>query len=380
MVARARLNAPQCLRASSPAAAAMPHGNPFALQERMVTQAALRNPATLVRPQDVLDALPSGVLAVGVDGRVQHANPRAVELLGGPTVVFPGARVEALLVDVAALDRAAVTGERQVLVRNLGADEVRLGWQVVRARQGGLVITFQDVSQVERLKAERDKLLQLATLADILPSVLHEIRNPVAAVISTLEVMLEDMPEGPVQEDLHAILMEVRRVALVVQGVGHIRGSIRSNKHHAVDQAVRDTCAVLMRQAKGKGMDLRVEVKDLPLLPLEPAGVRAITFNLLTNAIHGCRPGDIIRVSARLDGRDFVLDVADTGRGMSPEVLARCRDMFFTTRTNGSGIGLTLVHELAKDAGGSLDIQSSMGSGTTVTLRVPPAAATRPQE
>ena len=165
-----------------------------------------------------------------------------------------------------------------------------------------MVVTFQDVTVVERLKAERDKLLQLATLADILPSVLHEIRNPVAAVISTLEVMLEDMKPGPVQDDLHAILMEVRRVALVVQGVGHIRGNIRSNRNHPVDHAVRETCAVLARQAASKGMDLRLDIRDLPLLPLDPAAVRAITFNLLTNAIHGCRPGDIIRVAVRLEG------------------------------------------------------------------------------
>ncbi len=346
----------------------------------MTGMRAMETARPAVRPEDLLDALPSGVLAVGQDGVVQYANPRAVELLGGPARVFPGARAESLLVDAQHLQRAAQTGERQNFSRVTGGEEMRLGWQVVSTGRGVMVVTFQDVTVVERLKAERDKLLQLATLADILPSVLHEIRNPVAAVISTLEVMLEDMKPGPVQDDLHAILMEVRRVALVVQGVGHIRGNIRSNRNHPVDHAVRETCAVLARQAASKGMDLRLDIRDLPLLPLDPAAVRAITFNLLTNAIHGCRPGDIIRVAVRLEGPVFVLEVADTGRGMSPEVLARCRTMFFTTRTNGSGIGLTLVQELAKSAGGTLDITSSVGSGTTVTLRVPPQAAARTQE
>ena len=152
----------------------------------MTGMRAMETARPAVRPEDLLDALPSGVLAVGQDGVVQYANPRAVELLGGPARVFPGARAESLLVDAQHLQRAAQTGERQNFSRVTGGEEMRLGWQVVSTGRGVMVVTFQDVTVVERLKAERDKLLQLATLADILPSVLHEIRNPVAAVISTL--------------------------------------------------------------------------------------------------------------------------------------------------------------------------------------------------
>ena len=119
----------------------------------------------------------------------------------------------------------------------------------------------------------------------------------------------------------------------------------------------------------------RCDVPDLPLLPLDPAVVRAVLFNLLVNSQHSCRGGGTVIVHARLvgGGKAFELTVADTGEGMTAEVFDRCTELFFTTKRSGSGIGLALARRAAEGAGGSLDIQSIVGVGTTVTLRVPVA-------
>ena len=101
--------------------------------------------------------------------------------------------------------------------------------------------------------------------------------------------------------------------------------------------------------------------------------IRAIVFNLVTNSIYACREGDSITVAARLTrlGKDLVLTVADTGSGMTPEVLSRCKELFFTTRPNGSGIGLALCQSVIEKIGGDLSIRSEVGRGTVVTATLP---------
>jgi signal transduction histidine kinase len=140
-----------------------------------------------------------------------------------------------------------------------------------------------------------------------------------------------------------------------------------------IDRALREAFLVIEPQFRSKGITADVRLPDLPLLELDVAVVRAFLFNLLSNAVQACSPGDRIRVEARLhtETHELELVVADTGCGMSPETLNRCRELFFTTKSNGSGIGLALVVTTIERAGGIVTIDSELGKGTTVTLRMP---------
>src|SRR5690606_33961697 len=111
---------------------------------------------------------------------------------------------------------------------------------------------------------------------------------------------------------------------------------------------------------------------DMPLLPMDISVIRTIAFNLITNAIHACDAGDQIRVGAgfHADTQQFVLSVEDTGQGMPAEVLERCTELFFTTKSKGTGIGLALCSGAVQAAGGELSIHSEIGGGTRVELRV----------
>lgn len=114
-------------------------------------------------------------------------------------------------------------------------------------------------------------------------------------------------------------------------------------------------------------------------MPLDAAVVRAIVFNLVTNAIHACRAGDAIALHARLvaNGLALALTVSDTGTGMTHDVYTRCTELFFTTKPNGSGIGLALVRQAVTEAGGELTIESVPGFGTSITALIPVVAAPR---
>jgi signal transduction histidine kinase len=216
--------------------------------------------------------------------------------------------------------------------------------------------------------------MRLAAVSEVLPAVLHELKNPLAAIGTALELLVEDCHEPEFRERLHAVLPEIRRMSLTLEGIGSVGRELPSTRYGAVDHALRESFMVLERQARERGISFTCEVVDLPLLPFDVAMIRAIAFNLLSNAIHACKRGDGIRLRAWLaSGAPAALCVAveDTGSGMTPEVVARCRELFFTTKPRGSGIGLALCDRAARAAGGSLSVDSQRGVGTKIVLKVP---------
>ncbi len=226
-------------------------------------------------------------------------------------------------------------------------------------------------ANIAALQQERDRLLRIAAINDALPTLIHEIKNPLAAVTAAIEVMLDDGQDEAMQGSLHAILRQLRRIRLTIDSVNLGNRELFSSRHAAIDHALREALAILGAMAHAHGIPLHSQIDDMPLLPLDPAVVRAILYNLVTNSVDACKSGGEIRVYAGLRGsRDvFELVVEDSGPGMSPEVLRRCTELFFSTKAMGSGIGLALCHRVLEEAGGSLLIQSEPGKGTRVVAR-----------
>lgn len=329
----------------------------------------------------LLHALQAGVLELDLRGTVRELNPYGAALLGAPREALLGQPVAALLAPLDELLRATGTlsgGGRGELERRRssgGAD--RFGYSInpipaapEEGGEAGYAVLFRDISGLVKLRSERDRLLQLAVVGEVLPSVLHELRNPVAAVMAMVEVLVEDAT-GSLQTDLHAVLGELRRVSLGLQGIGGLGHSVRGERFEAIDEAVREACRVLETSAASKGVTLTVDVPFLPLLRLDRSVVRGVLFNLLRNAIDACGKGHGIRVRARLEDGALTLEVEDDGPGMEPEVLARATELFFTTKERGSGLGLAICREAVERAGGTLHIDSHPGAGTRVSLRVP---------
>ncbi len=242
--------------------------------------------------------------------------------------------------------------------------------------QSQFVVTFQDITKWNALHRDRDRLLRIATVGDVLPTILHELKNPLAAITTAVEVLIEEVEEIPAKESkdlLQAILGEIRRMKLVFEGIGSSHRELRSPTTMAVDAAIREAVSVLKAKAKSVGIALSCRVDNMPPLFLDTAVVRAILFNLLSNAIDACRAGDEITVRAGLKNHErlFELIVADTGCGMPQSVQAHCTELFKTTKPSGSGIGLSLCQNTLSSAGGTLHIVSEVNQGTCITVKVP---------
>lgn len=335
---------------------------------------------------EVLERLGAAVLATDSRGRVVLANERAHDVLQRPERELIGRPVDEVLTPFATLVElatGATDGEErrsQCSVSLHGGARIDVGYTVTcldgLARTSSApryVVVFQDITPWEKLREERDRLLRLAAVSEVLPSLLHELKNPLAAIASAVELVIEEMPDGEARGDLHAVLGEIRRMKLTLEGIGLVGRELSSARHHPIDLAITDVFHVLHRQASARGIRMSSAVPTLPLLPLDPSVVRAIVFNLLQNALHACEDTGSIELSANLEHEHHCLSirVVDTGAGMSTEVQRQCTDLFFTTKPKGTGIGLALVKRAVESIGGSICIRSAVGAGTAIEVAMP---------
>lgn len=324
----------------------------------------------------VIDLLPTGILLLGSEGLIAFANQRATQVFGEALV---GRDVADVFAPLGALLEESARGRAQrVYVHPLTRQRVEIGYQLTPLNEELLqhILIFQDITETNRLRDERDRLLQIAAISDVLPSILHELKNPLAATRTMMELLVEEAPPGTLREELHAVLTEIRRMSLLLDGVGRIQQDLRSPQYQPIDQACREAFTVLEAKARSKGVRTRQAIASLPLLLFDAPAFRAIVYNLADNAIQACSSGDEVSLQVRLDGRVLELVVADTGPGMAPDVRSHARELFFTTKKRGTGIGLALCSSLAESAGGTLTIDSAPGAGTRITVRVPIEAPT----
>lgn len=229
-------------------------------------------------------------------------------------------------------------------------------------------------------RANEEKARAIATLS-------HDFRTPLAAVIGYADLLLEGLVEDVPQRALDWIARirasTEHQLSLVDQALTYTRlehGRELVRRESVEIGALVRTCADLFRrQAEGAGLELRALCPDHDVLwETDPGKLRQILTNLLGNAIRFTQRGHV-SVSVALEHGDLVLTVSDTGVGIPVDAQSRIFDRFWQAepKTEGSsnvGLGLTITRELTNLLGGSIDVESQPGQGTTFRLRIPPGS------
>lgn len=325
--------------------------------------------------QEVIELLDTAVFLTDGIGTIIYANPAGAALAHRITPEVMGARITELFAELSAV---MGTAEHEGLRRSQpiqlcfpgGVTElydVSVKPHKYELGKDGFLVSLHELPQ----DLHRSMSLQ-RSVSDLMPTFLHELKNPLAAIATSVELLLEDLDEGDIHDELTAIFGEIRRMKLVLDGVGLAGRQLRTRGAYApVHESLREACMVLQPLAKRKGVSLKTVIPEYSPLPFDVAVLKAVLFNLVMNAIHACSPTNTIRVMTFVGENVFQLIVQDNGHGMSEEILKKCTELFFTTKASGSGIGLALCHEVAAQAQGMLKIRSREGHGTKVTFEVP---------
>ncbi len=340
--------------------------------------------------QDIVRSLSSGLVTLGLRGNVLAVNQAASDLLSRSAdqlvsrpvgEVLPG--IDALL---AGLEPRDLLRRADLVIRDGDRPQRHFGVSVSPLRDNhdqviGRIVNFQDLTELRQMEAQVKRAERLAAIGTLAAGVAHEIRNPLASMSGSIELLRGAPPEDA------AALMEIigreidRLNRMVSDLLDYANPQPRERVNFDLATLVGETLKVFRRDPDLDGVEVGTAAGSLEegvTIDGDPGKLRQVLWNLLRNAAEAAVAGGkrvTVRV-ARADGMASVT-VTDDGPGMEPAVVERVFDPFFTTKKKGTGLGLATSYNIVAEHGGRIQVDSRPGRGTsfTVLLPVPPQSA-----
>jgi signal transduction histidine kinase len=244
------------------------------------------------------------------------------------------------------------------------------------------VVASRAGESVACLREERvsDAEAQLRRLQSVGAKVAHELKNPLASIKGLCQLVARTPESARTQERLTVVASEISRMETILNEYLSFSRPLEDIRPEAIDlnALARDVLDVLDGRAVGAGVSLALE-GAAPTVQGDPRRLKEALINLVANALEATPSGGTVTLRMRGTGAGVRLDVQDSGRGISPEDLERLGTSFFTTRPNGTGLGVVLAQGVIAQHGGSLAYHSAVGKGTTATIVLPLQTAPRPE-
>jgi two-component system sensor histidine kinase PilS (NtrC family) len=342
--------------------------------------------------QHVIDSLPSGLVTTDTAARILTFNRAAEAITGVSFSAAVGRSVGDVLQLPAAIfgsiqEGLTVGGTRRHEFRYRpmdGRGEIEVGLSASHLEtpggRAGYLYTFQDVTAIKKL--ERDAAIQqrLAAVGEMAAGIAHEIRNPLASMSGSIQILRQELPLSAEQEQLmDIVLRESDRLNTTIRSfLAYARPQRFQIAPFDVRRALNDTALLLRNSAElHDGHQIAVDVPDHELrYEADEGQIKQIVWNLATNGLRAMPEGGRLTLIAAMDpaSEGIVLTVEDQGIGIPPEELDSLFQPFHGGFARGSGLGLAIVHRIVTDYNGEIQVSSTPGAGTSVSVRLPARA------
>ncbi|MFN7964426.1 MAG: ATP-binding protein [Acidobacteriota bacterium] len=254
------------------------------------------------------------------------------------------------------------------------------------AKPAGIMLILKDRGSIAAFERNLKEASRLAAIGVLTRSIAHEVKNPLGAMGVHLEQLrrrLARVEADPTTEErIRVIREEIDRLHEILREWLGLTAPEDQTAGEAGVEEVLDSVARLLRvEARHQNVELIVErAGELGAVPLAPTGLRQVLLNLALNALQAMPLGGQLQLSAHREGDRLVLDVRDSGVGIPDAIRERIFDFHFTTRSDGSGLGLPICKRLVEAAGGTISFESSPGAGTVFRIQLPTRASLRQAE
>ena len=341
--------------------------------------------------QHVIDSLPSGLVTTDPSDHVLTFNRAAEQITGVSFQAAVGRPVGEVLQLPTPVMEAIQHGLRETGMRrhefwfrpNDGR-RVEVGLSATHLEtpggRAGYLFTFQDVTKIKKL--ERDAAIQqrLAAVGEMAAGIAHEIRNPLASMSGSIQILRQELPLSTEQEQLmDIVLRESERLNTTIRSfLAYARPQRFEIARFDVRRALNDTALLLRNSAEvHEGHEIALDVPATELwYEADEGQIKQIIWNLATNGLRAMPDGGRLCLSGTLEASEgVVLTVKDAGIGIPVEELDSLFQPFHGSFSKGSGLGLAIVHRIVADYHGEIQVSSQQGTGTSVSVRLPARAA-----
>jgi two-component system sensor histidine kinase HydH len=333
----------------------------------------------------LVSSLPVGLIATDSLGNIQICNQAAEQIIGVveekaighlPEEVLP-----APLADALQHSRAEVNTVQQKEIGLIdGTNRKRslllagLSFVDGEERFAGNMLLIQDLSQVKELEEELRRNEKLAALGKMAAGVAHELRNPLSS-IKGLAVLLQSRfkENSSDQETAKTLVHEVERLN---RSIGELLDYARPHKLQTMRisliPVLQKAMSLIRMDAEAMGISLETDFSEhLPLVEADQDKLNQVFLNLFLNSIQAMENGGTLKVTTGVENANVVCTIADTGCGIDHKYASRVFDPYFTTKNDGTGLGLALSAKIMEEHGGTIEFESTAGQGTTVKVGLP---------
>jgi two-component system sensor histidine kinase PilS (NtrC family) len=336
----------------------------------------------------IVESIRSGLVTTDLEGHIYTFNAAAEEITGYRARDLRGQNASILLGElrekIAASVQATETGEPSPRFETdcLTAEglRLRLGYSMspLFSEAGvttGMVITFQDLTQVRALEETSRRQDRLAAIGRMAASIAHEIRNPLAAMRGSIQMLRSEMETEPSQLELMEIILREsdRLNRIITDFLNYARPRSIVQSRVDIGDLLYQTFALLRHSPEiDANQNIVEEIPAEALVVDADAGqLKQVFWNLARNALQAMPNGGTLNAKIEMNSHNRVrIAFSDTGKGMSPEQVEHLFEPFSST-TGGTGLGLSIVYQIVRDHGGTINVRSLEGQGTTIMVELP---------
>src|ERR1700727_237107 len=239
----------------------------------------------------------------------------------------------------------------------------------------GALLTLHDVESVREIESDLELSRRLAAIGRLTAGVGHEVKNPINAIVVHLELMRNKLGDADhkAMRHLEVIESEIQRLDRVVQTLVDFSRPVELQlKEQDMRRIVSGVLMLASAELETRDIQVQSDLPDRPVLAKVDADLlKQALLNVVINGAQAMSEGGKLRVSLAEDGRVAMLSIHDQGAGIPPDVRDKIFDLYFTTKKDGSGIGLAMTYRIVELHNGSIEVESDATHGTTFILRFP---------
>lgn len=332
----------------------------------------------------IIESIRSGVVAVNNDMLITMINQGAKDILNlgsectgqNFTEIFSG------------LDSV-----KEKIIESIEKDKINENIEITQIKEGkeltikvsifpltleglkkGIVIIFDDITDIKKLQYQIQRNYKLSALGELSAGIAHEIRNPLGIIKAIEQTMKKELKSNlEAMKELEVIDEEVERANRVVKSLMEFGKPRKDEKMlYSINIILEEVLIITNKYALQNAVNIEFEKSEVLECLLDKEQLKQAFINIIFNAVQAMPEGGKLKISTQNKGKDFIKIVfEDTGVGIEANNLEKIFNPFYTTKSEGTGMGLSIVHKIMEEYEGWINVSSSVGEGTIFEILLP---------